>query len=169
MAQYPTQSSALIAHYSFRDALTAWPGRCSRGWQATRWPDTKRRCRMDDRYITARVQTYTSGTPGRALSSARANHFVIDDLASHGGPGEAINAAELFLSGITGCAVLMMERLARANNLPLKRTDVRMEGTIDTQAQREGPPVLDSARMQFTLVGLTNSQAKELVDTYKRR
>jgi uncharacterized OsmC-like protein len=126
---------------------------------------------MSDRYITAQVQTYSSGTPGRALSSARTNHFVIDDMASHdhGGPGEAINAAELFLSGITGCAVLMMERLARANNLPLKRTHVSMEGSIDTQAQREGPPVLDSARMKFTLVGLTNAQAKELVDTYKRR
>ena len=124
---------------------------------------------MSDRYITAQVQTYSSGTAGRALSSARANHFVIDDMASHGGPGEAINAAELFLSGITGCAVLMMERLARADNLPLKRTHVSMEGSIDTQAQREGPPVLDSARMQFTLVGLTNAQAKELVDTYKRR
>jgi uncharacterized OsmC-like protein len=126
---------------------------------------------MSDRYITATVQTYSSGTPGRALSSARTNHFVIDDLATHehGGPGEAINAAELFLSGITGCAVLMMERLARANNLPLKRTHVSMEGAIDTQAVREGPPVLDRANMQFTLVGLTNAQAKELVDTYKQR
>ncbi len=53
---------------------------------------------MGDRYITAQVQTYSSGTPGRALCSARTNHFVADDLAAHGGPGEALNAAELFLS-----------------------------------------------------------------------
>jgi len=96
---------------------------------------------------------------------------VADDLASHGhgGPGEALNAAELFLSGITACAVLMMERLARASSLPLQRADVTMEGSIDTEAVREGPPVLDRAHMQFTLVGLTNAQAKELVETYKRR
>jgi len=124
---------------------------------------------MSDRYITAQVKTYSSGTPGRALCSARTNHFVADDLAAHGGPGEAINAAELFPSGITAGAVLMAERLARASNLPLKRAHVSMEGRIDTEAVREGPPVLDRAHMQFMLVGLTNAQAKELVETYKRR
>jgi hypothetical protein len=61
---------------------------------------------MDDRSLTAEVQTYSGGTPGRALRSARTHPCVIDDLASHGGPGEAINAAELFLSGLTGCAVM---------------------------------------------------------------
>lgn len=124
---------------------------------------------MSERYITAQVRTYSSGTPGRALCSARSNHFVADDLGSHGGPGEAINAAELFLSGITACAVLMMERLARASSLPLQRADITMEGSIDTEAVREGPPVLDRAHMRFELVGLSNAQAKELVETYKRR
>ena len=125
---------------------------------------------MSERYITAQVRTYSSGTPGRALCSARANHFVADDIAAHGhgGPGEAINAAELFLSGITACAVLMMERLARASSFPLRRADVSMEGSIDTEAVREGPPVLDRAHMRFELVGLTEAQAKEMVETYKR-
>ena len=125
---------------------------------------------MSERYITAQVRTYSSGTPGRALCSARANHFVADDLASHGhsGPGEAINAAELFLSGITACAVLMMERLAQASSFPLQRAEVSMEGSIDTQAVREGPPVLDRAHMRFELVGLNEAQAKEMVETYKR-
>jgi uncharacterized OsmC-like protein len=126
---------------------------------------------MSDRYITGKVETYSSGTAGRALGTARANHFVIDDLASHDppGPGEAINALELFLSGITACGTLMMERLAKTANLPLKRASVTMEGSIDTQAQREGPPVLDSAKMTFTLFGLSSTQARELVETYKRR
>jgi hypothetical protein len=80
--------------------------------------------------------------PGRALNSARHNQFVADDLASHGGPGEAINAAELFLSGLTVCAVLMMERLARASSLPLQKAEVTAQGSIDTEAVREGPAVL---------------------------
>ena len=124
---------------------------------------------MSERYITAQVRTYSSGTPGRALNSARHNQFVADDLAAHGGPGEAINAAELFLSGLTVCAVLMMERLARASSLPLQKADVTAEGAIDTEAVREGPAVLDRARMRFELVGLNTAQAKELVETYKRR
>ena len=124
---------------------------------------------MNERYITATVRTYSSGTPGRALSSARHNQFVADDLASHGGPGEAVNAAELFLSGLTVCAVLMMERLARASSLPLQKAEVTAEGSIDTEAVREGPAVLDRAHMRFELVGLSQAQAKELVETYKRR
>jgi uncharacterized OsmC-like protein len=124
---------------------------------------------MNERYITAQVRTYSSGTPGRALNSARHNQFVADDLASHGGPGEAINAAELFLSGLTVCAVLMMERLARASNLPLQRADVTAEGSIDTEAVREGPAVLDRAHMRFELAGVNDAQAQEMVTTYKRR
>lgn len=126
---------------------------------------------MGERYITAQVRTYSSGMPGRALCSARHNHFVADDLATHGygGPGEAINAAELFLSGLTACAVLMMERLARASGVPLKRAEVSAEGSIDTEAVREGPAVLDRAHMRFELVGPTEAQTREMVETYKRR
>jgi len=124
---------------------------------------------MNEQYITATVRTYSSGMPGRALNSARHNQFVADDLASHGGPGEAINAAELFLSGLTVCAVLMMERLARASSLPLQKADVTAECSIDTDAVREGPAVLDRAHLRFELVGVNDAQAKEMVATYKRR
>jgi uncharacterized OsmC-like protein len=124
---------------------------------------------MSERYITAQVRSYTTGTPGRHLCAARGNHFVVDDMPHHGGPGEAVNAAELFLTGITACATLMVERLARAANLPLKRADVSMEGTIDTQMQREGPVVLDRAHIKFVLAGITDAQAKEMVENYKRR
>ena len=124
---------------------------------------------MSERYVTAKVRTYSTGVPGRHLCAARTNHFVVDDMPHHGGPGEAVNAAELFLSGITACATLMMERLARESGIPLKRADVTMEGTIDTQMQREGPVVLDRAHMNFILAGVSDAQAKELVETYKRR
>ena len=42
---------------------------------------------MDDRYFTARAETYSSGTPGRALAQVRTNHFVADDpaLPAYGG------------------------------------------------------------------------------------
>ena len=84
-------------------------------------------------------------------------------------PPRRCSAAELFLSGITACATLMMERLAREAKLPLTRADVTMEGTIDTQMQREGPVVLDRARMNFVLAGISEAQAAQLVETYKRR
>lgn len=125
----------------------------------------------DENIFTAQAETVSSGIQGRALVSVRTNHFVSDDpdLPAYGGPGEAPNAAELFLSGITSCAVLMVERIARADGLPLERTHAEMEASRDTQAEREGPPVFDSARLTFTFSGLTREQAGQLVETFKGR
>lgn len=123
---------------------------------------------MAERYIRPQVKTVSTGIPGRHIWSARHNHVVIDDCAAHQGPGDAPGAGELFLAGITGCATLMMERLARAANAALKRVEVSMEGVIDTEARREGPAVFESARLEFVMAGISLAQAQQFVDTYKR-
>jgi uncharacterized OsmC-like protein len=87
---------------------------------------------------------------------------------AHQGPGDAPGAGELFLAGITGCATLMMERLAHAANAPLTSVEVNMEGVIDTEARREGPAVFESARLEFVMAGISQAQAQQFVDTYKR-
>jgi len=123
---------------------------------------------MADRYIRPKVATVSTGIPGRHIWTARHNHLVIDDSAAHSGPGDAPGAGELFLAGITGCATLMMERLARAADVPLKHVEVRMEAVIDTEALREGPAVFESARLEFVMAGISHAQAQQFVDTYKR-
>jgi uncharacterized OsmC-like protein len=123
---------------------------------------------MPERHIRPKVKTVSTGIPGRHIWTARHNHVVIDDSAGHGGPGDAPGAGELFLAGITGCATLMMERLARFANAPLTRVEVNMEGVIDTEARREGPAVFESARLEFVLAGISQAQAQQFVDTYKR-
>ena len=124
---------------------------------------------MAERYIQPKVKTVSTGIPGRHIWSARHNHVVIDDSTAHQGPGDTPGAGELFLAGITGCATLMMERLARAANAALKRVEVSMEGVIDTEARREGPAVFESARLEFVMAGISQAQAQQFVDTYKRR
>jgi uncharacterized OsmC-like protein len=123
---------------------------------------------MAERYIRPRVKTVSTGIPGRHIWTARHNHMVIDDSTAHQGPGDAPGAGELFLAGITGCATLMMERLARAASAPLKHVEVNMEGVIDTEARREGPSVFESARLEFVMAGISEAQAQQFVDTYKR-
>ncbi len=123
---------------------------------------------MAERYIRPKVKTVSTGIPGRHIWTARHNHVVIDDSASHGGPGDAPGAGELFLAGITGCATLMMERLARTAHAPLTRVEVNMEGVIDTEARHEGPAVFESARLEFVMAGISQAQAQQFVDTYKR-
>jgi len=123
---------------------------------------------MAERYTRPQVRTVSTGLPGRHIWTARHNHVVIDDSAAHGGPGDAPGAGELFLAGITGCATLMMERLARSSNAALKRVEVTMEGIIDTEARREGPAVFQSARLEFLMAGVSQAQAEQFVETYKR-
>jgi uncharacterized OsmC-like protein len=111
-----------------------------------------------------RAETASTGIDGRAVASARTNHFVVDDPG-----GEAPNAAELFLAGITGCAVLMVERLAREADLPLTATMAAMEAEREPETARDGVPVFESTRLTFSFEGLTREQAGELVSTFKAR
>ena len=118
-----------------------------------------------------RAETASSGVPGRALGRVRTNNFVVDDYAfpPYNGPGEEPGPAELFLSGVTACAVLMLERIARMEGLPLEHVRANMEARRDPDAHHPGPPTFDSAHLSFVFRGLTNEQAGQLVETFKRR
>ena len=119
---------------------------------------------------TFQAETTSSGTRGRAIASIRTNHFVVDDSAGAAeGPGEAPSAAELFLSGVTACAVLMIERLARADALPLAHVHAHMSASREPDTARDGIAVFEQARLTLTLAGLTREQAGQLVETFKGR
>ena len=120
---------------------------------------------------TTRVRSYSSGTRGRILCNARNQHFVVDESRRVGGPGEAIDPIEAFLSGISACAVGMVERLANESQLPLRGADVRVEATRDagTPPAHENVTVFRKLRLEISLTGLSSDQAQGLVDTYKRR
>ena len=124
---------------------------------------------MSQRYTTTSARSYSSGTRGRCLNSARTNHFVIDEADYNEGPFEAVTAAEAFLSGITACAVLMLERLAREGGVPLRKSDVTIDAVRDREAAHETHSVYDQVRLRIDLTGPSASQGEELVETYKRR
>jgi uncharacterized OsmC-like protein len=113
---------------------------------------------------------YSSGTPGRAVVQVRNNHLVTDDPSGphYGGPGDAPGALELFLSGIASCAVLMLERIARAEDTALGPLRAEIEATRDPDSPQQ-PPVLDSARLTFVFQGLAEDEASRLVETFKRK
>ena len=79
--------------------------------------------------LAYRVQTYSSGTHGRAICNARTHHWVADD-----GGGDAVGAGELFLSGITACAVNMVERIAVTDDAPVDFMEVSAEAYRDPDA-----------------------------------
>ena len=55
---------------------------------------------MAELALAYKVRSYSTGTLGRSICNARNHHWVADDSG-----GEEIGAGELFLSGISACAI----------------------------------------------------------------
>ena len=117
---------------------------------------------MTDDVITDRVRSTTSGVANRSLNQARANHFVID---SSSGTPEAITSIEAFLAGVSSCGVNIVDREARTQGLPLERAQV----DIESHRAKSDTTLIASVDLRFTLTGVTQAQAEELVAAYTRR
>ena len=115
---------------------------------------------MADNVHTITVRSYSTGTQGRAIANSRNHHWVIDD----GVPGEEIGAAEAFLSGISGCAVNLISRVAREAGAPLSWVDAVIEADRDNAADP-----IHAIRMRIELTGVDDDQAHELVAAYQNR
>jgi uncharacterized OsmC-like protein len=120
------------------------------------------------RRYEARAQS--TETFGRVLCSARHHHFVVDGPVQNGCPGEALTPPELFLAGIASCGVELLHVLARDQQLPLASARVAIEGDIDRSAQaRTDVTVFSAVRLAFVLRGVTDAEAAQLVEGFKRR
>ena len=108
------------------------------------------------------VRSYSTGTPGRALNSARHNHFVLD---SPSGPNEALTNGEAFLAGVSSCGVTLIEKYALEKNVPLKGMQVAIEG-IRSNAE---PNRFQCVNVSFEIWGVSQGQAEELVEVWKSR
>ncbi len=119
---------------------------------------------MAELTLAYKVRSYSTGTLGRAICNARMHHFVADDAN-----GEEVGAGELFLSGITACAVNMVERLANEGGVPLDWMDVDAESWRDPDKPTADLTIYDAIRVSFEMWGVDDDQAHELVETWKRR
>jgi uncharacterized OsmC-like protein len=116
---------------------------------------------MSDKVET--IRSSSSGTVGRAVSQARGQRLVLD--SSTRPQADALTNSEAFLAGISSCGVTLIEGHARETSVPLTRMDVTIEG-LRTAAD---PSRFASVTMRFELGGVSQSQAEELVETYRRR
>jgi len=107
---------------------------------------------------------------GRVLLSARDHHFIIDGPVQNQCPGEELTPSEVFLSGVAGCGVELIHVIAKEQNIPLQRVELKIHGEIDKANQpRPGVTTFNSVRLDFRLWGVDHSQAKSLVDGFKGR
>jgi organic hydroperoxide reductase OsmC/OhrA len=116
------------------------------------------------------VQARSTGVFGRVLCSARNHHFVVDGPVQNGCPGEAINPGELFLAGVAACGVELLQVLAKAQQIAPKSVEVDIVGAMDRgNPVRQDVTVFNSVKLSFRIGGVTEAQAQDLVDRFKRR
>ena len=119
---------------------------------------------MAELTLAYQVRSYSTGTVGRAICNVRNHAYVAD-----GSGGEMVGAGELFLSGISACAVNMVERIAKNENIALDWMDVSVSSYRDADANHGDLSLYDGIRVNFEMWGVDDDQAHELVETWKRR
>lgn len=107
---------------------------------------------------------------GRVMCSARSHHFIIDGPQQNGCPGEEVTPAESFLAGVAACGVELIQVLAKSSNVPLTGIGVKIQGAMDrSKPVRPDVSLFNSVRLYFQMQGVTDQQAKQLVETFKGR
>jgi uncharacterized OsmC-like protein len=116
------------------------------------------------------AQAASTDTFGRVLCSVRNHHYVIDGPEQNGCPGEEVTPAELFLSAVASCGVELVQVIAKADGIPLQGIAVDIHGRMDrSKPVRPDVSLFNSVRLQFQMKGVTDSDAKQLVEKFKGR
>jgi uncharacterized OsmC-like protein len=110
-----------------------------------------------------RVTSSSSGTIGRAVSHARGARVALDS-SSRPQP-DALTNSEAFLAGIASCGVTLIEMHAQETGVPVSRMDVTIEGMRTAQ----DPTRFAQVTMKFSMAGVSQAQAEQLVETYRGR
>jgi uncharacterized OsmC-like protein len=122
----------------------------------------------DIRQYEARATS--TDTFGRVLCNARNHHFVIDGPVQNGCPGEEVTPAEAFLSGVASCGVELVQMLAKTAGISLQAVDVTIQGLMDrSKPVRPDVTLFNSVSLRFRLKGVTDGEAKQLVEQFKGR
>lgn len=107
---------------------------------------------------------------GRVLCSVRNHHYVIDGPEQNGCPGEEVTPAEMFLSAVASCGVELVQVLAKSGGIPLQGIQVEIKGHMDrSQPVRADVSLFNSVSLRFQMKGVSDDDAKLLVEKFKGR
>jgi uncharacterized OsmC-like protein len=120
---------------------------------------------------TAEVTAQLSNQPGRAIVSARGNHFVIDSVPPLQGPNEERNPLDLLLGALGTCGSFVYERAAQELGLPLTGVTASVEGDFDPRGLSGEPvdPRIQTLRVHLTAQGIDAGQAETLMAQFQAR
>ena len=112
----------------------------------------------------------STDTFGRVLCRVRNHHFVIDGPEQNGCPGEEVTPAEMFLSAVASCGVELVQVLAKSSGVPLKGINVKIQGQMDrSRPVRPDVSLFNSVRLNFQMTGVSDAEARQLIEKFKGR
>lgn len=120
---------------------------------------------------TASASSRLSNQPGRAIVSARGNHFVIDSVPPLDGPNEEVNPLDMMLGALGTCGVFVAERAAQELEVPLEGAAATVEGDFNPAGVATGEldPRIQAFRVYMELPGASAEQAAALVENFTVR
>ena len=120
---------------------------------------------------TAKVTTQLTNQPGRAIVSARGNHFIVDSVPPLDGPNEELNPLDMMLGSFATCGLFVAERAAEELDIPLTDAIVTVEGDLDPSgvAGSGTDPRIQMFRVHMDLEGAEAEQTDTLIENFMTR
>lgn len=120
---------------------------------------------------TGEVMVQLSNQPGRALVTARGNHFVVDSIPPLGGPNEERNPMDLLLGALATCGSFVYEKAALELGIPLTGVSAAVEADFDPRGIKTGEfdPHIQALRVNMTAEGTNAEQAEQLAQAFQAR
>jgi uncharacterized OsmC-like protein len=116
------------------------------------------------------VEARSTDTFGRVLCSARTNHFIVDGPVQNGCPGEAMTPPEAFLAGVAACGIELLQVIGRELGIVVHSAQLHIEGIVDrSRPVRPDVTLFNEVRLRFDVRGVSQAQANDLVDRFKKR
>lgn len=108
---------------------------------------------------------------GRALVSARGNHFVIDSAPPLDHPSEEVNPVEAMLASFGTCAVFIFEKAAQDMGIPLDSATLTVQADWDVRGLRgeDFNPKLQVIRAHMDVEGPSAEETEALVEEWTTR
>lgn len=124
-----------------------------------------------DGLTTATASAQLSNQPGRAIVSARGNHFIIDSVPPLEGPNEERNPLDLILGSLATCGRFIFERVAEEQALSLTDIVTEVEADFDPSgvAGADVDPRIQALRVNITVNGISEEQADMMVEQFEQR
>lgn len=120
---------------------------------------------------TAKASAKLTNQPGRAIVSARGNHFIVDSVPPIEGPNEELNPLDMMLGSLATCGLFIAERVGQEEAIPLEDVIVAVEADLDASgvAGSGADPRLQVMRVHLDLPGADDDQMASIVDNFTSR